>query len=121
MNTLYSRSTQSESQEAARLKVKIGRSYLNRKGDVIKITGETTLPGWPSPLFVDSYGRRYDGFGFSYDAEKFPYSMYDLVARTTKRTADRRNRTSKENLIRSLVATVRRWGSEARSQLQRRA
>lgn len=128
MNTLYIIGNKSELREAARLKgiinVKIGRIYSNRKGEVIKIAGETTVPGWSTPFFVDTLGRRYDQSGFCYDAEKFPYSKYDLVKLTTKlklkRVLKRYSRASKKTLILSLVSTVQQLGSKIGTNLKSR-
>lgn len=126
MNTLYKVSTQNELREAARLKgllqVKVGRTYSNWKGESIKIVGKTTVPGWPTPFFVDSQGRRYDKFGFSYDAEKFPYSRYDLIAPSRKmklkRALNQYNQASRKKVLMSLLSSVNHFGAKLRTNLK---
>jgi hypothetical protein len=62
------------------LKVEVGQAYQNRLGNSVIIVGETTVRGWVTSFFVDSEGRRYDKFGYSYGSGVLPPSNEDLVA-----------------------------------------
>lgn len=84
MSTLSIREYQNELQEVDRfrevLKVEIGQSYINRIGESVIIVGDVNVPGWQITFFIDPQGRRYDKFGYSYEANTLPPSNFDLVA-----------------------------------------
>lgn len=120
MSTLYNVGNPNELQEAGRfreeLKVKIGRSYINGKGEPIKIVGKVTLPGWQNPLFVDPRGRRYDKLGYSYDSKSLPPAKEDLIAFAKKGKSrwNKQCQTSKKSELISLALVLRQWSGKSR-------
>lgn len=126
MSTLYILGNKNELQEAGRftenLKVEIGRSYVNGKGEPIKIVGKVTLPGWLNPLFVDTHGRRYDKLGYSYDSKSLPPAKEDLIAPATKMKPksrwNKQSRTSKKSVLLSLALVLRRLSGKNRRKLR---